>query len=66
VDNAKINTASQEILQTCLSADDPVASLHAELDRLRATGEWAELELYRLQMILLDMAKQIVDKRAAG
>jgi hypothetical protein len=63
MDNAKINWAAQEIIQACLAADDPVACLHAELDQRRAAGGWSELELHRLQVILLDTAKQIASNR---
>lgn len=63
VDNARINAAAQGIIQACLIADDPVFYLHAELVRLRDTGGWSEIELHRLQLILLDTAKQIAGNR---
>jgi hypothetical protein len=66
MDNEKINSAAQRLLTACLEAHDPVASLHAEIDRLRSTGEWTNLELRRLQEIMLDQAQQIACNRATG
>jgi hypothetical protein len=65
VDNDRINQAAQKILDACLSADDPVATLHVELKRLRVGGGWTELELHRLQVLLLDTAKRISENRRA-
>jgi hypothetical protein len=63
MDNDKLNRTSQEIVTACLSADDPVACLYSELDRLRASGEWSELELSQLQRVLLVSVKLIVSER---
>jgi hypothetical protein len=66
VRDARINAAAQEILQAYLAANDPVATLYIELDRLRKTGDWFELELKRLEVLLLESAKQINKDRAAA
>jgi hypothetical protein len=63
MDNDKINNAAGRILTACLEADDAVACLHAEIDRLRFTSQWTNLELRRLQEILLDQARQIARER---
>ena len=63
MDGDKINNASQAILDACVAADDPVVKLYAELHRLRVGGGWSEVELHRLQMLLLESVKQIADNR---
>ena len=64
MNDVRINSISQEILHACLSAEDAVACLYVELDGLRATGDWSEIELRRLQVLLLDTAKGIADRPA--
>jgi hypothetical protein len=63
VDNNRINATAQEILAACLEAPDPVACLHEEIDKRRQFGQWTNMELYLLQTILLDQAKQVARDR---
>jgi hypothetical protein len=60
MDTQKINNAVQPLMEACFAADDPVARLHAELDRLRASGNWLEMELRQLQILTLASVKRMV------
>ena len=59
MDSMKINSTVQSLLDACFAADDPVACLDGELVRLRATGEWSELEIHRLKNMTLETRKAI-------
>jgi hypothetical protein len=54
MDIKKINAAVRPLLDACLDAEDPAAHLHAELESLRAAGNWSELEIGQLQLTVLD------------
>jgi hypothetical protein len=60
MDINKISAAVQPLLDACFAADDPVAQLHLELDRLRASGNWLEMELRQLQILTLASVKRMV------
>jgi hypothetical protein len=59
MDAQRINSAAQALLTACFEAADPVKALHIELDRLRASGDWTEIELRRIQELTLSTAKAI-------
>ncbi|MEX2140442.1 MAG: hypothetical protein WD894_14360 [Pirellulales bacterium] len=65
MDSLKTNGTVQSLLDACFAADDPVACLNFELDRLRATGEWSELEIQRLQSMTLNTRKAIARRPVA-
>jgi len=65
MDSMKINTTVQSLLDACVAADDPIACLSFELDRLRATGEWSEFEIHRLQNMALSARKDTARRSAA-
>jgi hypothetical protein len=62
MDINKINTAVQPLLDACYADSDPVARLHSELDRLRATGDWLEMELRQLLILTLASVKQMIKR----
>jgi hypothetical protein len=61
LDAEKVQAALSALVAACYASDDPVATLHAELDRLWASGEWSQLELAQLQLMLLEKVKSIAD-----
>jgi hypothetical protein len=63
MDNGKIAAAVQPLLDACLASDDPMAQLHVELDRLRATNAWLEMELRQLHVLALESVKRITAGR---
>jgi hypothetical protein len=60
MDSERINGAVQKILAGCFNADDPVAELSVEIEGLRRTGQWSELELRRIQDLAMGTAKALV------
>jgi hypothetical protein len=61
MDAERINLAAQALLTACFEADDPVNQLYAEVAKLRASGDWSELELRRIQELTLSSAKAIAE-----
>lgn len=60
MDSEKLQAAIASLLAACHASNDPVATLHAELDRLWATGEWSQLQLAELLLMALEKLKAIV------
>jgi hypothetical protein len=61
----RIHAAVTSPLNACYAADDPVATLHAELDRMRASGEWSVLQLAQVQSMALQTVKSVVARIGA-
>jgi hypothetical protein len=55
----RINTAAQTLLAACFDGADPVERLYAELERLRASGNWTAIELRRIQELALSSARAV-------
>jgi hypothetical protein len=62
MDGERIQAAIAALLAACYASDDPVATLHAELDRLLASGEWSQLQLAQLQLMTLEKVKAIAQQ----
>jgi hypothetical protein len=58
----QIHAAVTSLLNACYESDDPGATLHAELERLSASGEWSQLQLTQLQAMALQTVKSIVSR----
>jgi hypothetical protein len=56
----RLQATVASLLAACYASNEPVAALHAELDRLWATGEWSQLQLAQLQLMALEKVKAIV------
>jgi hypothetical protein len=63
MDARRIRAAVTSLLNACYDSDDAVARLYAELELLRASGEWSRLELAQLQSMALQTVKMIDDSR---
>jgi hypothetical protein len=63
LDAERIHAAVSSLLNACYDSHDPVARLQAELDQLRASGEWSTLELAQLQLMARQTVKMIGDSR---
>ena len=51
MDTHKINAALQPLVDVCTAAPDPLGCLRQQLDLLRTTGNWLEMELRQLQIL---------------
>jgi hypothetical protein len=66
MDGEKLQGAVSVLLVACYASDDPVATLHAELDRLWASGEWSHLQFKQLHVMALKTVKMIADSRGGA
>jgi hypothetical protein len=56
----RMRAAVVALLDACYaSEDDPVSTLHAELDRLCESGQWSQSQLAQLQLMTLERVKSI-------
>jgi hypothetical protein len=63
MDVVTMNAALCSLFNACYVSGNPRVTLFEELSRLRATGQWPEVELGRLQQLAIKTITAITGRR---
>jgi hypothetical protein len=59
---SKLNQAVEDCLQACHDSDHPFSALAAQIEALKAKGDWNEAELAKVEMATLSILQAMLGR----